>query len=59
MDPILHLSLHQARVDASLRRHRVLAAQRPRPPGRRRRELASGLRRLADRLEAAPAARAA
>lgn len=58
MDPVLHLSQHQARVDASLRRHRVLA-QRPRPPGRSRRELADGLRRLADRLEPAPAARPA
>lgn len=55
----LHLHLHRARVDASLRRHHLLQAQRPRPPGAGRNLAARGLRRLADRLEApAPAAHA-
>lgn len=52
MDPQLHLKLHQARLDESLRRHDQALAQRPRPPGYSRERLAGVLRGLADRLEA-------
>jgi hypothetical protein len=52
MDPQLHLKLHNARVEESLRGRHQSLAQRPRPPGQSRRQLAEVLRRLADRLEA-------
>ncbi len=58
MDPMLHLHLHEARRDASLRRRHLSQAQRPRPPGASRHLVARGLRRLADWLEAPAPARA-
>ena len=51
LDPLVHLQFHRDRVEVGFDAAHHDVPQRPRPPGRVRREAADRLRAVADRLD--------